>query len=878
MNDQQKQVRFERWRQYRGPAYRRWRVYSTFLTGLAIGLFYVLLVSGFWPNWGLLETRVLVLIFSGILGGVIYTILVDGHVEMPRFVAGKGDKFEAGLFGDILLGIAGAVVLDFIAQSLEIEFTENLEVAAAGIVGGYGGRAILQFALQRVFKDINLLEADRQRYLQANLQANLQRRLERMDSLELVEQLNQQIESGLSAAELGRLTAEIKQAELGDRQRIYKLASEFRRKAKQLGESVQVERSIPIFEALVESDSQKHQYYAELAFAHKDSGSSDWVQVIQYLDRAIALRGNQQRTETWNYELSRAITRIQAAHEASGSYDFDPAVHERIIADLLAVAEIYNLENILKEVSDQNVPAPIFEWMQHNQTMLAAHPKARVLLRQLDTLVGDESVSSESTRSALNTVPIPLSKPASSPQPSIPHQPAAIPVADETIPQAGIALIKEFEGYAKQRADGTAEAYADELHGWEVATIGYGTTRYPDDRPVKRGDVITHAQAEEYLLETLKHTYKKALEKIPTWTQMNTHQRAALYSFAYNLGANFYQGSNFDSITRVCDSPNRWSDKAWVEEQFVKYRNPGSSAEAGLRRRRIAETNLFCQPVAAQLEKSSDRLRHQASDMGRAERSNAKKEKTIAWMEAVQETWLKRSPEPEDLIPNHLKKRCTPGDRYEVESYQAAKNNHYFVKLAYGAGDWYILDSKHENHWDTTWKNDHREEKESGSSAAEDRLEQTKAEAIGKQPVGDKLTKDMPFDTLITPHITYGEFALYAEERRFRQDYQCKTAYEICVFLEKCREHFGDKPIVITSGYRPPEVNSRWDIRGAADSEHLYDNPEKGAVDFYIKGLDVFKLERWCDQEYPHSIGYGAKKGFVHLGFRPGKERCRWPY
>ena len=133
--------------------------------------------------------------------------MIDGHVEMPQFVKNRGDQFRAGLFGDILLGIAGAIVLDYIVKQLKIPLEPGVEVAAAGIVGGYGGRAILQFALQRVFKNINLLEADRQAYLQANLQ----RRLERMDSLELIDLVNQQIKVGLASSELSTLKAEIEE-------------------------------------------------------------------------------------------------------------------------------------------------------------------------------------------------------------------------------------------------------------------------------------------------------------------------------------------------------------------------------------------------------------------------------------------------------------------------------------------------------------------------------------------------------------------------------------------------------------------------------------------------------------------------------------------
>ena len=46
---------------------------------------------------------------------------------------------------------------------------------------------------------------------------------------------------------------------------------------------------------------------------------------------------------------------------------------------------------------------------------------------------------------------------------------------------AALELIKSFEGCH-------LSAYPDPLHGWSVATIGYGTTRYPDGRQVQRGE------------------------------------------------------------------------------------------------------------------------------------------------------------------------------------------------------------------------------------------------------------------------------------------------------------------------------------------------------------------------------------------------------
>lgn len=138
------------------------------------------------------------------------------------------------------------------------------------------------------------------------------------------------------------------------------------------------------------------------------------------------------------------------------------------------------------------------------------------------------------------------------------------------------------------------------------------------------------------------------------------------------------------------------------------------------------------------------------------------------------------------------------------------------------------------------------------------------------------LNPNSSFDTLITPHVTYGEICLQQEARRFKEMHQCKTVTELCQFLEKVRKQFDDKPIIITSGSRPEPINSQ--VGGAPNSEHTYNAPDKGAVDFYIENADLESVQHWCDKHWPYSVGFGAKKGFVHLGMRPGRNRIRWDY
>ena len=139
-----------------------------------------------------------------------------------------------------------------------------------------------------------------------------------------------------------------------------------------------------------------------------------------------------------------------------------------------------------------------------------------------------------------------------------------------------------------------------------------------------------------------------------------------------------------------------------------------------------------------------------------------------------------------------------------------------------------------------------------------------------------KLTPSSPFNARITPHITLGEFALGQEARRFDHQYQLDTAAELAAFLERARGAFGGKAVIITSGYRPPAVNRS--VGGASSSEHLYNAPGVGAVDWYIDGVDIYKLQDWCVKHWPYSTGLGAPKGFIHTGIRQGKPRLTWPY
>jgi len=143
-------------------------------------------------------------------------------------------------------------------------------------------------------------------------------------------------------------------------------------------------------------------------------------------------------------------------------------------------------------------------------------------------------------------------------------------------------LIAEFEGFRGQ-------PYKCPAGVW---TTGYGTTYYPDGTLVTPQDrPVSKERARELLNYHIDNAVVPVLEKtIPTWGLMSGNQKVAIIDFAYNLGPYFYGSPGFATITKALSKKENWDQ---VPSALMLYINPGSSFEAGLRRRRQAEGKLW---------------------------------------------------------------------------------------------------------------------------------------------------------------------------------------------------------------------------------------------------------------------------------------------
>ena len=141
---------------------------------------------------------------------------------------------------------------------------------------------------------------------------------------------------------------------------------------------------------------------------------------------------------------------------------------------------------------------------------------------------------------------------------------------------ACLAIIREFEGFS-------AKPYRCPAG---VPTIGYGSTRYEDGRPVAMSDApIDRERANAIMRATLAKEYEPAVARYVT-APLTQPQFDALVDFAYNAGA---QNLRTSTLLKKVNA----KDYSGAAEEFGKWVYGGGKVLPGLVRRRAAEKALF---------------------------------------------------------------------------------------------------------------------------------------------------------------------------------------------------------------------------------------------------------------------------------------------
>lgn len=217
--------------------------------------------------------------------------------------------------------------------------------------------------------------------------------------------------------------------------------------------------------------------------------------------------------------------------------------------------------------------------------------------------------------------------------------------------QEGVNLIKLFEGLSLR-------SYVCPSG---VLTIGYGHT----GKDVVENQRITEQQAEILLKKDLNKFEEFVLSVVKP--KLNQYQFDALVSFCFNVGTGAFEQSTL--LKRINNNENL---SQVVKEELPKWnKGEGGKVLEGLSRRRTAEIELF----------------HQAPPKIKTSLTN---------ITARQQTWLKKSTEPVDNLPNDQKAKVYQGRSIRDCKILERKDKHTCLELGFNLGKWWIFDE----HWD----------------------------------------------------------------------------------------------------------------------------------------------------------------------------------
>lgn len=232
-----------------------------------------------------------------------------------------------------------------------------------------------------------------------------------------------------------------------------------------------------------------------------------------------------------------------------------------------------------------------------------------------------------------------------------------------------------------------------------------------------------------------------------------------------------------------------------------------------------------------------------------SEKKEFKPSSSVKKIVATEDTWLKRSPVQSSDLSSDQKVEKLRNSVLAVKSYSdVARSSHVEIELADAPGTkWYIFAP----HWN---------------------------------PVIDKLPQSKPgidwgdFDSQLSEYFTVGELLNYDIRRMPKTDEVKARLIKLAAELDKIRKEWGSA-IRVTSGYRPEPINRQ--VGGVRNSRHTFGD----AIDIApIKG-DIHNFQSFLDRNWFGALGYGARRGFVHLdmrnsnGWRRGATKGpRWNY
>jgi len=242
---------------------------------------------------------------SGMFGGLLFGIR-DKKLVIPH--RKSENIYEPGVIADVLFGVAGGVVI-FLILPGDIKPEENtislLKFIGVALIGGYGGRALVEKVLSQQIKDLQDSVDDL--------------KVQGKDDATAMALINKHFDDDPDTPPVSPDKLKVAIAKSSHSLQVYAFdqARTFRRKAlrnvREENKDNCIDRVVTVFSALIDCDEKNiyHRNHGQLAFAYKDQKAADWTKAKEELTTAMEIRDKNKVGGFYVYEFNRALCRIK---------------------------------------------------------------------------------------------------------------------------------------------------------------------------------------------------------------------------------------------------------------------------------------------------------------------------------------------------------------------------------------------------------------------------------------------------------------------------------------------------------------------------------------------------------------------------------------
>jgi tetratricopeptide (TPR) repeat protein len=316
-----------------------------------------------------LIVHVVVMILAGIYGGIINYFL-ESEKAISRSKLTIWQMIVIGIGASFLVPLFLTLISSNLVNLKQLEFSKILVFFGFCLIAAISSRRFIMTISERLLREVREAKDVAAQAQEAIAEKEKQEIIDQ-EAMELVQKFFEEPDPDETQISAEDLKEKIKSSSVSTRASIFFEARKFRRdNYKKYPEKI--ERLVPIFEALIESDDEEiyHRNYAQLGYILKDKKIKEYDRARVVLSKAIEIRDRLGETGFNIYEFNRAICNIETDPDFKNGQPSSEQVKKLILDDFRKAFQIERWKNAIERDLKSKTETSITKWLKLNNVDL----------------------------------------------------------------------------------------------------------------------------------------------------------------------------------------------------------------------------------------------------------------------------------------------------------------------------------------------------------------------------------------------------------------------------------------------------------------------------------------------------------------------------